>query len=56
MIFIVLRFLKPQKNGNRVPSSVAVSCSKKRVWEEGGFVVRPSVRVPKTRILCQEQS
>jgi len=36
--------LKPQKNGNRDPSSVAVSCSKKRGLGVARFR-RPSVRV-----------
>ena len=59
LFFFLLLFLKPQKNGNRDPSSVAVSCSKKRGGEPG--FVRPSAsrrrrRVPKTRILCQEPS
>ena len=47
-------YLKPQKNGNRDPSSVAVSCSKKRGLGGGGFrpssSVRPSVVSGKTRV------
>ena len=49
--------MKPQINGNRDPSSVAVSCSKNQGGLRGGARFRPSVRPEaKTRILRQEPS